>query len=309
MGNRIFLMMNDKQKIWYAVEIEARTEAEEAVEFALNGIDALGTEVNNLGKKQTETVTVIGYFNEKPDEEILQNELAESLRIYNFPADAVKKIDWREVENQDWLAEWKKHWKPTETEKFIIAPTWETVENTEKIIIRIEPSMAFGTGTHETTRLCLKAIEENYTGEMSFLDVGTGTGILAIGAAKIQGKRQKVKGKIVGCDTDFDSIKIAVENAELNGTDTIEFYVGSISDETPEFDFVCANLTADVIVPILPLLIQKAKRILVLSGILREQEDLIASELKKFQIENFKTETDGEWISISMVNEKWKTEN
>jgi ribosomal protein L11 methyltransferase len=323
-GNRIFLMMNDKQKIWYSIEIEARTEAEEAVEFALNGLDALGTEVNNLGKKQTETVTVIGYFNEKPDNEILQNELAESLRIYNFPADVVKKIDWREVENQDWLAEWKKHWKPTETEKFIIAPTWENVENTEKIIIRIEPSMAFGTGTHETTRLCLKAIEENYTGEMSFLDVGTGTGILAIAAKKLATERienTEKENKIfsvnsvssvanfLACDTDFDSIKIAKENAEMNDAADIEFYVGSISDETPEFDFVCANLTADVIVPILPLLIQKAKRILVLSGILREQEDLIASELKKFQIENFKTETDGEWISVSMENGKWKTEN
>jgi ribosomal protein L11 methyltransferase len=292
-------MMNDKQKIWYSVEIEARTEAEEAVEFALNSLDALGTEVNNLGKKQTETVTIIGYFNEKPDSEILQNELTESLRIYNFSAEAVKKVVWREVENQDWLAEWKKHWKPTETEKFIIAPTWENVGNTEKIIIRIEPSMAFGTGTHETTKLCLKAIEENYTGAMSFFDVGTGTGILAIGAKKLATENTEA-ANFLACDTDFDSIKIAKENAELNDVKGIEFYVGSISDETPEFDFVCANLTADVIVPILPLLIKKAKRILVLSGILREQEDLIASELKKFQVENFKTETDGEWISVEV---------
>ena len=82
----------------------------------------------------------------------------------------------------------------------------------------------------------------------------------------------------------------------------IEFYVGSISDETPEFDFVCANLTADVIVPLLPLLIEKAKRILVLSGILKEQENLIVEELKKFKIENPKIETDGEWISILVTD-------
>jgi ribosomal protein L11 methyltransferase len=293
-------MMSDKQKNWYLIDIEAITEAEEAVEFALNELDALGTEINHLGKKRSETLNVIGYFNEKPTDEALRGALAESLRIYNFPADAVVRTEWREVENQDWLAEWKKHWRPTITEKFIIAPPWEKLENGEKIVIRIDPNMAFGTGTHETTRLCLKAIEENYQSAMSFLDVGTGTGILAVGAAKMQKPGDTTKGRILACDTDENSVKIAAENAELNHVPDIEFYVGSISAETPEFDFVCANLTADVIAPLLPLLIEKSRGILVLSGILREQQDLIASELKNFQIEDFKIETDGEWISVEV---------
>jgi ribosomal protein L11 methyltransferase len=203
------------------------------------------------------------------------------------------RIEWREIENQDWLAEWKKHWQPTETKKFIVAPTWAEVENTEKIIIRIEPSMAFGTGTHETTRLCLKAIEENYR--------DTGTGILAIAVAKFQVSSSEFQ--VVGCDTDVDSINIAEENAEINKTEDIEFYAGSISPETPGFDFVCANLTADVIIPLLPLLIEKSKRILVLSGILKEQENLITAELKKLQITNYKIETDGEWISVQVRTE------
>ncbi len=290
--------MTENQK-WYALEITADAQTSEAIEFALNELDALGTEINNLGKKPDEDICVIGYFNEKPKEEILQNQLAAALQIYNFPKNSIRKTKWREVKNQDWLAEWKKHWQPTETEKFIVAPTWAEIKNTEKIIIRIEPSMAFGTGTHETTQLCLRAIEKNYSPEMSFLDVGTGTGILAVAAAKIQ-DRQKVEGKIVGCDTDVDSIKIAKENAVINGSDKIEFYVGSISVDTPEFDFVCANLTADVIVPLLPLLIAKTKRILVLSGILKEQEDLTLAELKKLNIENPKIETDGEWISVTV---------
>ena len=291
-------MPDDKNQNWFALEITANSAASEAIEFALNELAALGTEINNLGKTPSETLTIIGYFNEKPDDEKLNSQLSNALQIYNFTDDAIKKIEWREVENQDWLAEWKKHWKPTVTNKFIIAPIWETVENTDKIVIRIEPSMAFGTGTHETTKLCLKAIEETYDGKMSFLDVGTGTGILAIGAAKIQGKSEKAKGKILACDTDFDSIVIAKENAELNNTENIEIYVGSISSETPEFDFVCANLTADVILPILPLLIEKSKNILVLSGILKEQESLIIAELNKFHITDFKIETDGEWISV-----------
>ena len=188
--------MNDQQKNWYSISIEAQKEAEEAVEFALNELDSLGNEVNTLGKKQTENLTVIGYFNEKIDEEILQKKLVECLQIYGFSSDALKSFEWQKIENQDWLAEWKKHWKPTETEKFIIAPPWENVENTEKIVIRIEPNMAFGTGTHETTKLCLQAIEENYSPEMSFFDLGTGTGILSIAVAKLQVQRFKLKVKI-----------------------------------------------------------------------------------------------------------------
>jgi ribosomal protein L11 methyltransferase len=158
--------------------------------------------------------------------------------------------------------------------------------------------MAFGTGTHETTRLCLKAIEENYRDGKTFYDVGTGTGILAI-AIVLKSKVQSPNSKVAACDTDEDSIKIAEENAEINGVgDKINFYVGSISEETAEYDFVCANLTLDVITPLLPLLIKKTKRILVLSGILKEQEDLILAELRKFEIETPKIETSGEWISV-----------
>lgn len=300
-------------KIWFALEITVDSNATEAIEFALNELDALGTEINNLGKKQTETLTVIGYFNEKPDDETVEKQIAEALRIYGFSADAVKTFTWREVENIDWLAEWKKHWKPTIVGKFIVAPPWETVEETGKIVIRIEPNMAFGTGTHETTQLCLKAIGENYRPDQSFLDVGTGTGILAIAAAKLATERTEKEdkslsvnsvssvAKILACDTDTDSIKIAGENAELNRTENIEFYVGSISAETPVFDFVCANLTIDVIVPILPLLIEKTRETLILSGILQEQEERIAAELRSFGIRDFSVTRAGEWISV-LVN-------
>jgi ribosomal protein L11 methyltransferase len=296
--------MSDKQEIWHVFEIEVRTEAGEAIEFALNELDAQGTEINNLGKNPTETITVIGYFDEKPEDEFARNHLNEALRIYAFSPDAIKNTSWRKLGKVDWLYEWKKHWKPTKVGNFIVAATWFEVEaGAGEIIIWIDPAMAFGTGTHQTTRLCLKAIEENYSQEMSFLDVGTGTGILAIAAAKFKIKDSRFK--IIGCDTDEESVKIARENAELNEVaDKIDFFSGSISDETDEFDFVCANLTADVIVPLLPLLTRKAKRVLVLSGILREQEDLIVAELKKFQIKNVRIETEGEWISIQVKSEK-----
>ena len=293
--------MNDKQEIWHVVEIQARAEAEEAIQFALNELDALGTEINTLGQKRTEMITIIGYFKEKPDEERFRDQLNEALRIYDFAPDTVKTTAWRRLGNVDWLYEWKKHWKPTKVGKFIIAPTWFEIEaGAGEFVIWIDPAMAFGTGTHATTQLCLKAIEDGYRPEMSFLDVGTGTGILAIGAAKIQGTEHAARGKISACDTDRDSVRIAAENAELNEICDIEFSVGSISAETPEFDFVCANLTIDVITPLLPLLIEKARRVLILSGILKQQEDSIIAELKKFQIADFQIETEGEWISVQL---------
>jgi ribosomal protein L11 methyltransferase len=312
--------MPKTEEKWFALEITVDEAASEAIEFALNELESLGTEIDSLGKKKTELIEVVGYFNEKPSNETLQFELNEALRIYGFAPEAIQKTTWRDVENQDWLHEWKKHWKPTVTDKFIIAPLWETVENTEKIVIRIEPNMAFGTGTHETTKLCLRAIEKYYEPNMSFFDLGTGTGILSIAIAKLQSQDPSLTSQvgnfenqttlgmglgdrksILACDTDEDSVKIAKENAELNDSGIIDFYIGSISDETPRFDFVCANVTADVIVPLLPLLVEKSKKILVLSGILVEQEDLVSSKLFELGITEFEVKTDGEWISISVL--------
>ncbi len=138
--------MNSNQKLWFALEVTVDFEVSEAIEFALNELDALGTEINHLGKKPTEPLCVIGYFKEIPNEKFVQSHLNEALRIYGFSSDAIQKIDSRKIEDTDWLFEWKKHWKPTETKEFIIAPSWEKVENTDKIVIRIEPNMAFGTG-------------------------------------------------------------------------------------------------------------------------------------------------------------------
>ncbi len=290
----------DTDEKWFAYEITVASEAAEAIEFGLSECYALGTEINNLGVTPTETLTVIGYFGELPDEENLTNHLKEALRIYNFEPDAIREINSRRIGDVDWLFEWKKHWKPTVTEKFIIAPSWEKIESTDKIVVFIEPNMAFGTGTHETTKLCLKAIGEHYEGGMSFLDVGTGTGILAIAAAKTNYKSQISNSRLSGCDTDANSIKIAEENAALNEVKEIDFFVGSISAETPAADFVCANILLEVIVTILPILLEKTGNILILSGILKKQETVIADELVKLSVADYKIETDGEWISVTI---------
>lgn len=294
------MIFGEQKPKWFALDVTVDTEAAEAVEYALNSLDALGTEINHLGKIATETVTVIGYFNELPDDETTQSEIRDTLRIYGFEETAVKSLDRREVINQDWLSEWKKHWKPTSAAGFIISPPWESPNGDGKIVVFIEPNMAFGTGTHETTRLCLAAIDENYLAGESFLDVGTGTGILSIAAAKINAAKEFPDARMLALDTDEDSVRIAIENAALNGVrKSIDFHFGSVSSATPKHDFVCANLTLDVIIPILGTLVSASSRMLVLSGILTEQEHLIISELARFGISELRVEQAGEWILIA----------
>ena len=277
---------------WHALEITVPAAAEEAIEFALNELDALGTEIDNLGRKTPENIKVVGYFNERPDDQLVAEQIAEALRVYGLPADVAASPVWTVVENRDWLAEWKKHWQPTQVGRFVIAPPWSEVTS-DKVLIRIDPSMAFGTGTHETTQLCLEAIGDRYSPGMTLLDVGTGTGILAIAAAKLGGT------DIIACDTDRDSVIIARENAEANGVaDRITFFHSPIDQLTPEHDFVCANLTLDVILPILPLLIKKSRKYLLLSGILAEQEETIRHELTSLSVSDAEIKRAGEWISV-----------
>lgn len=281
-------------RTWYAIDIIVDPGAAEAVESGLNWIDVLGTEIDGLRKKKGEPVMVTGFFDRSPDIAEVTGAVGKSLSIYGFSLDAVRSLSERIVEETDWLAEWKRHWRATEVGPFVIAPPWATVEADDKTVIRIEPNMAFGTGTHETTQLCLRALSKHYRPGQTVLDVGTGTGILAIAAANLGATT------ILALDTDADSVRIARENAVANGVGgQIIFLNNAIDNSTAAFDFICANLTLDVIVPILPLLVEKCRGILLLSGILTEQREVIAAELSKFQVSNLQSEAAGEWIAIT----------
>lgn len=284
---------------WYSLEITAEPEAAEALEFAFNELDALGTEINHLRRKETDTVTVAGYFGEQLDDTAAMASVESSLAVYGFEPSVVHSHEWRTIGQTDWLYDWKKHWKPTAIGNFIVSPPWEEVDAPGKHIIWIEPNMAFGTGTHDTTQLCLRAIEKHLRPEQTVLDVGTGTGILSIGAARIKTAAGMTGCSIVGCDTDVGSIDIARENAALNEVGgMMELYVGSISAETLPADLVIANLTIDVILPLLDLLLEKTRETLLLSGILSEQEPQIVAALAERGYASPEIEHSGEWISV-----------
>jgi ribosomal protein L11 methyltransferase len=276
---------------WYALDVDLEPAAREAVEYALMEAGALGTET---GDESDGVLRITGYFASTPDRERVRSELFEALRIYDLPSSSVRDMNVREVAQRDWLEEWKQNWQPVEIGRFVIAPPWSNLDDVhDRLIIRIEPGMAFGTGTHETTRLCLQAIEKHFTGG-SFLDVGTGTGILAIAAAKLF-----PEARIEACDTDEMAVAIARENAVANGVaDQIDLRAGSVEESTASADLVCANLTADVITQILPSLVSLTCGKLILSGILETQVEMVQAGLHDNGIDEFEIEQDGEWVAL-----------
>ena len=283
----------NKQTSWYALDLAIERDASEAISYALMEAGALGTEVHDADD-QLDMAT--GYFDSPPDRELVRTQLAEALRIYDLPSSAVRNMTLREVADEDWLGEWKKSWQPVAVgQRFLIAPPWSEIKNAQgRIVIRIEPGMAFGTGTHETTRLCLSAVERHFRGG-SFLDVGTGTGILAIAAAKLS-----PEAVVDACDTDPEALAIAEENARLNDVaNRISFRTGTVQESTASADVVCANLTADVIVRLLPVLLGSTCGRLILSGILETQLDEVIASLRAAGITSEpEVMQDGEWVAV-----------
>jgi ribosomal protein L11 methyltransferase len=280
---------------WFALDVTLNSRAREAVEYALVEAGALGTESNVAAPAAEDSgARVTGYFDSPPEVERVRAALLEALRIYGLASSDVREMRPREVEARDWLGEWKKSWRPTEVGRFVVAPPWSEVEETaDRIVIRVEPGMAFGTGTHETTRLCLAAIEKHFRGR-SFLDVGTGTGVLAIAAAQLS-----PAARVEACDTDAVAIEVAEENARRNGVgDRIEFRVGTVDDSTASADVTCANLTADVIVPLLPALLGATCGRLILSGILDTQADDVRARLRELGVADCELTREGEWVAI-----------
>ena len=190
------------------------------------------------------------------------------------------------VNDSDWNENWKKYFHATEIgEKLAIVPSWEKYENKDnRTILQIDPGAAFGTGTHATTSLCLDMLQSYVDDNTEMLDIGCGSGILAVASVLLGAKTA------VGVDIDAQSVKTAKENAEINSvTDKTEFIVGDLAEKVRgKYSVVCANIVTDVVIRLLGNVknYMEADAVLMVSGIidLREKDVLTAAEKQGFTV-------------------------
>lgn len=213
-----------------------------------------------------------------------------------------------ETEDLDWINNWKKFFSSFTIENILIKPTWEDVkpEDKDKFMIEIDPGISFGTGKHETTQLCIRQlIKYIKDGHPKVLDVGCGSGILSIVALKLGAS------EVVGTDLDADCMISTHENMKVNHLDEKlgTFYVGNLIDDvdlqkqvgTEEYDIVVANILADVIIPMAPVIPDRLKKggYFITSGIIDFKEDEVRDAIEKTGLKVIEINHQGEWVNIT----------
>ena len=232
--------------------------------------------------------------------EVLQTE-REILKSRGFTDEELGswEIQLDEKENQDWSKKWKEKWTVTHvTERIAVVPSWLSYEPKEnEITITLDPGCAFGTGTHQTTQLCMKAIEKYLKKGDSMADIGTGSGILAICAKKFGAS------SAYGCDNDETVIDVCIENAEINNEEC-EFELKTADLLTEKYDFVCANILHNVLAEIMGDLknIMKPDAKLVLSGILDEKKPVVLDAINREELRIIETLHQDQWVAFVVEN-------
>ena len=210
------------------------------------------------------------------------------------------EISLDEKENQDWSKKWKEKWTVTHvTENIAVVPSWlEYSPKESEITITLDPGCAFGTGTHQTTQLCMKAIEKYLNKGDSMADIGTGSGILAICAKKFGAS------SVYGCDNDETVIDVCIENAEINGIKDIVFELNTADKLNEKYNFVCANILHNVLAEIMGDLknIMKPNAKMVLSGILEEKSPVVLEAIEREGLKIIETLHQDQWVAFVVEN-------
>lgn len=248
-------------------------------------------------EESADTVTLEAYFESKTDAGDIRQALEADFQRTGR-RDALTRFSISAVPEQDWMQKWKEGFEAVQIgERLMVAPSWRLPEKKEgRVVIQIDPGMAFGTGTHETTRLCLEAIERHWRGR-SLLDVGTGTGILAIAAALLE-----PGSRVVAIEIDPQAVEVARENLATNGVlgsvELLEGQPGLLAGE--EFDVVVANLTAEVIIDLVEDLERRIATggYLILSGILGELAQDVENALAGSGLKITERRVAGEWSAL-----------
>ena len=202
--------------------------------------------------------------------------------------------------NEDWSKKWKEKWDVTHvSDRITVVPDWieYSPHREDEVIIKLEPGCAFGTGTHQTTQLCMKAIEKYMPSNAKMADIGTGSGILAICASKFGAS------EVYGCDNDPTVIDVAKENAFKNDAECT-FELNTADKITEKFDFICANILHNVLAEIMGNLknIMKDGATMVLSGILDEKKPVVIDAVKKYNLTLLEEAHQDQWVALIVKN-------
>jgi ribosomal protein L11 methyltransferase len=308
-------------KHWIEIQVIISKEAEELIPFLFYEIGAEGVAIESyadllsmnklykydeyINKKlvlfDPEKVTITGYFNNTNNyKEIIENlthnikELIENNNIPNF-----FNINSKIVHEEDWANNWKEFFHPTKIGKtIIIKPTWEdyNVINDSEIIIEIDPGMAFGTGTHETTTLCIEALEKYINPKDLVIDIGCGSGILSLVAAKLGAK------EVVAVDIDPLAVQITDQNIELNQlNNTITVYEGNLTEVINiKGNIILANILSDIIIDLTNSINNylETNGLFIASGIILNRLDDVIKAITDQNINIIEINKLGEWACI-----------
>ena len=313
---------------WKKYTIETTTAAEDFMSGMLMelGIEGIEIEDNIPLTKEDQADMFIDFLPELPPDEGISHisfyveddgsDQTEILKKVKLGLEELRSmvevgcgvITSSETEDLDWINNWKKYFSSFTIEDILIKPTWEELreEDKDKFLIEIDPGISFGTGKHETTQLCIKQLLKYVRGKQpKVLDVGCGSGILSIVALKL-GARE-----VVGTDLDADCMISTRENMAVNhlSEDLGTFYVGNLIDDeelqqkvgTEEYEIVVANILADVIIPMAPVIPDRLKKggYFITSGIIDFKENEVKDAIEKAGLEVVEINHQGEWVSVT----------
>ena len=322
---------------WTKIQIKTITDAEDIIISTLYDIGLEGAQIEDkipltpLEKEQMfvdilpdgpedDGIAYLSFFVEEKEggslellgekvttEEIVEKIKAELDDIRNFMEIGEGSVMVSETEDIDWINNWKQYFHQFYIDDLLVIPSWEEVkeEDKNKMILHIDPGTAFGTGMHETTQLCIRQLKKHITPETELLDVGTGSGILAI-ISLMYGIKHAV-----GTDLDPCAVEAVRENMEVNHIkpESFEMMIGNIITDKAvqdkvgyeKYDIVVANILADVLVPLTPVIVNQLKTggIYITSGIIDNKEQTVVDAVKAAGLEVLEVTYQGEWVSVT----------
>ena len=311
---------------WNRFRIKTKTEAEDLIICTLAELGIEGVEIEDKqplteeDKKQMfvdimpegpedDGIAYLSFYLEDGEDnrEILEKVQKELEQLSAFVDIGEGSIEESWTEDKDWINNWKEYFHQFYVDDILIVPSWEEVkaEDKDKMILHIDPGTAFGTGMHETTQLVIRQLKKYVKKGAEILDVGTGSGILGIVALKLGAAH------VTGTDLDPCAVPAVAENKEANNIsdEAFDMLIGNIIDDKEvqdqvgyeKYDVVTANILADVLVPLTPVIVHQMKKgaYYITSGILDVKEEVVAEAVRKAGLTLVEVTRQGEWVSVT----------